>query len=176
MRAGEHHQRVCVRWSLLAGKPLSRPHHRRTDKTAASRTFELHTFCKFLNGCDCGQVRTDGHDHSSGGARRMLVFRYGADAFPYGQARRQGLFGKAAGLLVDRLQRRSKQQLRFFVARGPAAFAVDALPRDFEQLVDQDHSLGAPAARTGYAMFVEHVMSRQASLHEQLLGSYKSLR
>ena len=78
--------------------------------------------------------------------------------------------------LVDRLQRRSKQQVRFFVARGPAAFAVDALPRDFEQLVDENHCLWAPAARTGYAMFVEHVMSRQASLHVQLLGSYKWLR
>ena len=77
---------------------------------------------------------------------------------------------------MDRLQRRSKQQLRFFVARGPAAFAVDALPCHFEQLVDQDHSFGAPAARTGYAMFVEHVMSRQASLHVQLLGWYKPLR
>ena len=71
---------------------------------------------------------------------------------------------------VDRLQRRPEQQLRFFVARRPAAFAVDALPCDFEQLVDEDHSLRAPAARAGYAMFVEHVMSCQASLHVQLLG------
>ena len=77
---------------------------------------------------------------------------------------------------VDRLRRRSEQQLRFFVARGPAAFAVDALPRHLEQLIDQDYSLRAPAPRTGYAMFVEHVMSRQASLHVQLLGLYKTVR
>ena len=79
-------------------------------------------------------------------------------------------------VLVDRLQRRPEQQLRFFVARRPAAFAVDTLPRHFEELVDEDHCLRAAAARTGYAMFVEHVMSRQASLHVQLLGSYKWLR
>ena len=78
--------------------------------------------------------------------------------------------------LVDHLQRRPKQQVRFFVARGPAAFAIDALPSHFEQLVDQDHSFGAPAARTRYAMFVEYVMSCQASLHVQLLGWYKWLR
>ena len=96
-------------------------------------------------------------------------------AFPISR-RRGGSSGKRFVVLMDCLQRRPEQQLRFFVARRPTAFTVDALPCHLEQLVDENHSLGAPAARTGYAMFVEHVMSRQASLHVQLLGSYKLIR
>jgi len=78
--------------------------------------------------------------------------------------------------LVDGFERGPEQQFRLLVARRPPTFAVDALPCDFELLVDQHNSLGAPAARTGYPMLVEQVMSRKASLHRQLVGSYKPVR
>ena len=78
--------------------------------------------------------------------------------------------------LVDRLERRTEQQFRLFVARRPAAFAIHTLPGHFELLVDQHHSLGASAARTARAVLVEYVLSRKSSLHEQFVGSYKPLR
>jgi hypothetical protein len=77
---------------------------------------------------------------------------------------------------MDRFQRGTEQQRRFFVARRPAAFAIDALPRDLELLVDQDNRLGAAASGTTHAMFVEHVMNRQSSLHVRLVGSYNPVR
>lgn len=81
-----------------------------------------------------------------------------------------------AGSSVYGLQRRPKQQLRFFVARRPAAFAIHALPGDLELFVDQHYSLGTAAAGTTYAVFVEHVLSGKSSLHEELVGSYNPIR
>lgn len=78
--------------------------------------------------------------------------------------------------LMNGLERGPEQQRRFFVACGPAAFAVDALPGHFELLVDEHHRLRAAAAGATDAMPVEHVVSRQSSLHEQFVGSYKPLR
>jgi hypothetical protein len=77
---------------------------------------------------------------------------------------------------VDGLQRGSQQELGFFVARRPPAFAIDTLPGDLELLVNQNHSLGASATGTRHTMLVEDVMSRKASLHVRLVGLYKLLQ
>lgn len=78
--------------------------------------------------------------------------------------------------LVDGPERGPEQQRGFFVARRPAAFAIDALPGNLELLVNQHNRLGTSAARTTRAMLVEHVMNRQSSLHIRLVGSYKPVR
>jgi hypothetical protein len=77
---------------------------------------------------------------------------------------------------MDRLQGRSKQDRRFFIARWPSAFAIHALPGNLELLVDQHDSLWASAPRTRYPMPVEHFLNCKSSLHVQFLGWYKLMR
>lgn len=77
---------------------------------------------------------------------------------------------------MNRLQSRAKQQGGLVVARGPLAFAIDALPGDLELRIDQDDRLGAPATRAHIAMSVENLMDDQASLHNRVVGSRKDDR
>ena len=72
---------------------------------------------------------------------------------------------------MDRLERGAEQHRGLIVARGPSAFAIDALPGDFELRVDQDHRLRAAAPGTHRAMPVQNVTDRKSSLHNPVVGT-----
>ena len=63
-----------------------------------------------------------------------------------------------------------EQESRFLVRGRPPGFAVDALPKHFEVLVQQDDGLWTAAARTRNVMLIEDIIDRNASSHIRIVG------